>query len=84
MKRLKAKEIRRYHGSRKTTKLYIQQVIQLLTDGALPQPTTKKVADALKKEIEPLRSWAFCAATSLTVISKPTRAAADRPRAHPA
>jgi hypothetical protein len=30
-------------------------VIQLLTDGALPRPTTKKVAEALKKEIDPLR-----------------------------
>jgi hypothetical protein len=30
-------------------------VTQLLVDGALPRPTTKKVAEALKTEIEPLR-----------------------------
>ena len=55
LKRLKAKEIRRYHGFTEDDELYIQQVIQLLTDGALPRPTTKKVAEALKKEIEPLK-----------------------------
>jgi superfamily II DNA or RNA helicase len=55
LKRLKAKEIRRYHGFTEDDERYIQQVIQLLTDGALPRPTTKKVAEALKKEIEPLR-----------------------------
>ncbi len=55
LKRLKAKEIRRYHGFTEDDELYIQQVSQLLTDGALPRPTTKKVAEALKKEIEPLK-----------------------------
>jgi superfamily II DNA/RNA helicase len=55
LKRLKAKEIRRYHGFTEDDELYIQQVIQLLTDGALPRPTTKKVAEVLKKEIEPLK-----------------------------
>lgn len=55
LKRLKAKEIRHYHGYTEDDELYIQQVIQLLTDGALPRPTTKKVAEALKNEAEPLR-----------------------------
>lgn len=55
LKRLKAKEIRRYHGFTEDDELYIRQVIQLLTDGALPRPTTKKVAEALKKESEPLK-----------------------------
>ena len=55
LKRLKAKEIRHYHGFTEDDELYIRQVIQLLTDGALPRPTTKKVADALKKEMEPLK-----------------------------
>jgi superfamily II DNA/RNA helicase len=55
LKRLKAKEIRRYHGFTEEDEIYIQQVIQLLTDGALPRPTTKKVADALKEVIEPLK-----------------------------
>ncbi len=55
LKRLKAKEIRRYHGFTEDDELYIQQVIQLLIDGALPRPTTKKVAEALKGEIEPLK-----------------------------
>ncbi len=55
LKRLKAKEIRRYQGYTEDDELYIQQVIQLLTDGALPRPTTKKVAEALRTEIEPLK-----------------------------
>lgn len=55
LKRLKAKEIRSYHGFTEDDEIYIQRVIQLLTDGALPRPTTKKVAEALKKEIQPLK-----------------------------
>ena len=55
LKRLKSKEIRRYQGFTEDDEVYIQQVIQLLIDGALPRPTTKKVAEALKKEGEPLR-----------------------------
>lgn len=55
LKRLKAKEVRLYHGYTEEDELYIQKVIQLLTDGALPRPTTKKVAEALKKEIDPLK-----------------------------
>ncbi len=55
LKRLKAKEVRRYQGFTDDDELYIQQVIQLLIYGALPRPTTKKVAEALKREIEPLK-----------------------------
>ena len=55
LKRLKAKEIRRYHGFTDEDEDYIRNVVQLLMDGALPKPTTKKVATALKKEIEPLK-----------------------------
>ena len=55
LKRLRAKEIRAYQGFTEDDEAYVQQVIQLLIDGALPRPTTKKVAEALKEEIEPLR-----------------------------
>jgi superfamily II DNA/RNA helicase len=55
LKRLKAKEMRRYQGFTEDDDLFIQQVIQLLCDGALPRPTTKKVAEALKTEVEPLK-----------------------------
>ena len=55
LKRLKAKDIRRYQGFTEDDEVFIQQVIQLLSDGALPKPTTKKVADALRTEIEPLK-----------------------------
>lgn len=55
LKRLKAKDIRRYHGFTDDDELFMQRVSELLADGALPKPTAKKVAEALKKEIEPLR-----------------------------
>jgi superfamily II DNA/RNA helicase len=55
LKRLKAREIRHYHGYTEEDELYIKQVIQLLMDGALPRPTTRTVADALKKEADPLK-----------------------------
>ena len=55
MKRLKAKEIRRFQGFTDDDETFLQQVFQLLHDGALPRPTTKKVAEALKRQAEPLR-----------------------------
>ena len=55
LKRLKAKDIRRYRGFTEDDELYIHKVFQLLTDGALPRATTKKVAEALKKELQPLK-----------------------------
>jgi hypothetical protein len=55
LKRLKGREIRLYQGYTEDDEIYIQQVIQLLSDGALPRPTTKKVAEALKKEDVPLK-----------------------------
>lgn len=74
LKRLKAKEIRRYHGFTEDDELYMQQVIQLLTDGALPRPTTKKVAEALKKEIDPLRVLGILRRDIPSLLFQPTRA----------
>lgn len=53
LKRLRAKDIRHYHGFTEEDEEYLQQVVQLLNDGALPRPTTKKVAEALKKNSNP-------------------------------
>lgn len=55
LKRLKAKDIRKFQGFTDEDESYVRQVIDLLDDGALPRPTTKKVATALKKEAAPLR-----------------------------
>ncbi len=55
LKRLKAGEIRRYAGFTEDDEEFIRGVVQLLVDGALPKPTTKKVAEALKREAEPLK-----------------------------
>jgi hypothetical protein len=74
LKRLKAKEIRRYHGFTDDDEVYIQRVIHLLTDGALPRPTTKKLAEALKKEIEPLRVLAVLRRDIPALFFQATRA----------
>ncbi len=74
LKRLKAKEIRRYHGFTEDDEAYIQQVIQLLTDGALPKPTTKTVAEALKKESEPLKVLGILRRDIPSLLFQPTRA----------
>jgi superfamily II DNA/RNA helicase len=74
LKRLKAKEISRYHGYTEDDELFIQQVKQLLTDGALPRPTTKKVAEALKKEVEPLKVLGILRRDIPSLFFRPTRA----------
>ncbi len=74
MKRLKAKEIRRYHGFTDDDEAYIRHVIQLLADGALPKPTTKTVATALKKEIEPLKVLGILRRDIPATFFQPTRA----------
>ena len=55
LRRLKAKEIRHYSGFTDEDEEYIANVIELLNNGALPKPTTKKVAAALKTEAQPLK-----------------------------
>jgi hypothetical protein len=74
LKRLKAKEISRYHGYTDDDELFIQRVKQLLTDGALPRPTTKKVAEALKREIGPLKVLGILRRDISTLFLQPTRA----------
>jgi superfamily II DNA/RNA helicase len=74
LKRLKAKEIRRYHGFTDDDERYIGDVIHLLTDGALPRPTTKKVAEGLKTEIEPLRVLAVLRRDIPALFFQATRA----------
>ena len=74
LKRLKAREIRQYLGFTEDDELYIQQVVQLLTDGALPRPTTKKVAEAMRKESEPLRVLGILRRDISPLFFQPTRA----------
>lgn len=55
LKRLKTKEIKHYEGFTEEGEEFIKNVMRLLEDGALPKPTTKKLAEALSKEINPLK-----------------------------
>lgn len=59
LKRLKAKDISRCQSFTDDDELYVRQVIGLIDDGALPRPTTKKVATALKKESAPFKVLAI-------------------------
>jgi superfamily II DNA/RNA helicase len=74
LKRLKAREIRQYRGFTEDDEQFIQQVMQLLADGALPRPTTRKVAEALKKESDPLRVLGILRRDIPSLFFQPTRA----------
>jgi superfamily II DNA/RNA helicase len=73
LKRLKAREITRYHGYTDDDELFVQRIKQLLVDGALPRPTTRKVAEALKKEIDPLRVLGILRRDIPPLFLQPTR-----------
>ena len=55
LKRLKTREIRQCQAYTEDDEEFIRQIVALVEDGALPRPTTRKLAQALKKEIEPLK-----------------------------
>ena len=83
LKRLKAKEIRRYHGFTDDDERYIQDVIHLLTDGALPRPTTKRWRKPLRQRSNPSRSWLFCDEIFRHYFSKPRVRNRTRPASAP-
>ncbi len=55
LRRLRVPDIKHCKAFTDEDEAFILQVVQLLEDGALPKPTTKKVATAMKTELEPLR-----------------------------
>jgi len=81
LKRLKAREMRTYQGFTEDDEELIEQTIQLLNDDARPRPTTKKVAEALKKEMEPLRVLGILRRDIPTLFFQSTRAQLN-PYAH--
>jgi len=74
LRRLKAQEIRNYHGFTEDDEAYIRKVIQLLLDGALPKPTAKKAAEALKKENDPLKALGILRRDIPAAFFQPTHA----------
>jgi superfamily II DNA/RNA helicase len=54
LKRLRAREVRRCQQFTEDDEEFVCKIIRLLEDGALPKRTTQKVAEELKKEIQPL------------------------------
>ncbi len=59
LKRLRSKEVKSFKSFTDEDEEYIHNVIRLLEDGALPRPTTKKVAEAFKTEMNPLKMLAI-------------------------
>ena len=55
LRRLRSREVRSFKGFTDEDEEFIREIIRLLEDGALPRPTTKKVVEALKTEINPLK-----------------------------
>ncbi len=80
--RLKAREIRAYHGFTEDDEAYIQDVIRLLTDGALPKAITGRVSAALKKESAPLKVLAILRRDIPAHFFQPAVGRIDNP-AHP-
>ena len=78
LKRLRTKEIRQCQRFTDEDELYIRDVLRLIEDGALPKPTTKKVAEALKKEIEPLKVLGILRRDIPREFFQATRAEASR------
>ena len=59
LRRLKDKAVRRCPQFTEDDEEFVGKVIRLLEDGALPKATAKKIAAALKKEIQPLKVLAI-------------------------
>jgi hypothetical protein len=56
---LRTKEVRNFSGYTDEDEEYIQRVVQLLEDGALPRPTLKKLSETFKSEPQPLKLLAL-------------------------
>ena len=55
LQRLRARELRSFPGYTDEDEEFIRRVTKLLEDGALPRPTLKKLAEAFKREAQPLK-----------------------------
>ena len=78
-----SEEIRRYQGFTEDDELYIHRSFSFLATGR-SRPTTKKVAEALKKEIEPLKVLGILRRDIPTLFFQPTRAQQTRTTPQPA
>ncbi|MBF0104548.1 MAG: helicase [Deltaproteobacteria bacterium] len=78
LKRLKAREIRFYKGFTEEDRSFIKRVIELLEDGALPKPTTKKLHESLSTELEPLKVLGILKRDIPAEFFKATRAQESR------
>lgn len=76
--RLRAKEIKRFQGFTDEDEAYMRDCVRLLEDGALPKPTTKKVWEAIRNEINPLKILAFLKRDVPAGFFQTTRAAQTR------
>jgi superfamily II DNA or RNA helicase len=75
LKRLATREIRDYHGYTEEDELFIRQVIQRFADGAIPKATARKVAEAMKKQADPLKVLGILRRDIPEALLSPTQAA---------
>lgn len=83
LKRLATREIRDYHGYTEEDELFIHQVIQRFADGAIPKATARKVAEALKKQDDPLKILAILRRDIPETLLLPTQTAQAERINHP-
>lgn len=74
LQRLRTKEVRNFPGYTEDDEVYIQRVVKLLEDGALPRPTLKKLTEAFRVESNPLRLLAIMRRDILPQFFQPVRA----------
>lgn len=81
--RLRVKELKRFQGFTDEDESFLRDSIRLLEDGALPKPTTKKVWEAVKNEINPLKILALLKRDIPAEFFKTTRATQAKQNSNP-
>jgi hypothetical protein len=83
LQRLRAKEIRRFQGFTEEDEEFIQHVVRLLEDGAIPRPTLKKVGEAFRTESNPLKLLGIMRRDIPSQLFQPVRADSTRHNFNP-
>jgi superfamily II DNA or RNA helicase/HKD family nuclease len=81
--RLRVKEIKRFQGFTDEDESFMHDTVRLLEDGALPKPTTKKVWEAIKNEINPLKILALLKRDIPAEFFQTTRATQAKQNSNP-
>jgi superfamily II DNA/RNA helicase len=83
LQRLRAKEIRRFQGFTEDDEDFIKGVTRLLEDGAIPRPTLKKLSEAFRTELNPLKLLGIMRRDIPSQFFQPVRADSSRNNFNP-